>query len=458
MITLLLLGCHGESSPPKDRLTAEELRDPQSCAECHPDHVRQWSGSMHAYASEDPLFRAMEARGQRETGGGLDTFCVQCHAPLAVSLGLVRTGADLDDLDPALKGVTCAFCHQVDQVLGTHNNPLWLANDLVLRGGIEDPVDNDAHASAWSPHQDRDEPESSAMCGSCHDIVTGHGAHIERTYAEWQDSLFAKPAIGLNCGECHMRGRDGLAAEADGVVLREVHDHGMPAVDLALTDWPEKDAQREAVQEFLDDTIDAYLCVGPTSGDTTLAVVTLENVAGGHFFPSGATADRRAWVELTAWQGETVLWSSGRWPGDRALDTVTDAEDPDLWRIWSTLLDLDGEKTHFFWDAADIERGPLLPVQTTLDPTDPAWIQTHQAKSYLVTGGVPDRITMAVKLRSFPLELVDELVASGDLDPSYRDAIPTFTLGPTALEWTVDVPVNNGSLACVPQAPPGSAP
>lgn len=452
---LLLLACHGDVDPPTDRLTAEELRDPRACAECHPEHYRQWSGSMHAYAGDDPLFRALEARGQRETGGGLDTFCVQCHAPLATALGEVRTGADLDDAEPWMKGVTCAFCHQVEQVMGTHNNPLWLATDRVLRGPIDDPVDNDAHASAWSPLHDRDEPESSAMCGSCHDIVNGHGVHLERTYAEWQESLFAKPAIGLNCGECHMRGSDGLAAEAEGVVLREVHDHAMPAVDLALLDdWPEKEAQRAMVQESLDDTVNAFLCVGPTSGDTTLAVVTLENVAAGHAFPSGATFDRRVWVELTAWQGDAVLWSSGRWADDRALDTVTDAEDPDLWRIWSRMLDADGEKTHFMWDAVALDPGPLLPVQTTLDPADPAWVQTHRSKSYLMRGGTPDRVTMAVKLRSFPLELVDELVASGDLDPVYRERIPTFTLAPTVLEWTPAVPAGDQGLGCVPGEPP----
>jgi hypothetical protein len=39
---------------------------------------------MHAYAAEDPVFLAMNARGQRETQGALGAFCVNCHAPLAV--------------------------------------------------------------------------------------------------------------------------------------------------------------------------------------------------------------------------------------------------------------------------------------------------------------------------------------------------------------------------------------
>ena len=31
--------------------------------------------------------------------------------------------------------------------------------------------------------------------------------------------------------------------------------------------------------------------------------LTLENVTAGHGFPSGATPDRRAWIELTAYAG-----------------------------------------------------------------------------------------------------------------------------------------------------------
>jgi hypothetical protein len=71
-----------------------------------------------------------------------------------------------------------------------------------------------------------------------------------------------------------------------------------------------------------------------------------------------------------------------------------------------------------------------------------------------VRGGLPDRITAEVRVQPIGLEILDELVASGDLDPAVRDAMPTFTLAPTRLEWTPAVPINAGSLACVPQPPP----
>ena len=54
--------------------------DSRPCQECHPDHVREWSGSMHAYAMVDPVFRALVRVRQREFDGAQDPFCLQCHS------------------------------------------------------------------------------------------------------------------------------------------------------------------------------------------------------------------------------------------------------------------------------------------------------------------------------------------------------------------------------------------
>src|SRR5438309_1694353 len=109
--------------PPKPLLGEQDLLASGVCASCHPNHYREWSGSMHAYASDDPLFRALNKRMQRETGGALGSFCVQCHAPMAVKLGRTKDGLDLDTM-PTIKGVTCSFCHSVVGVDGAFNNPL----------------------------------------------------------------------------------------------------------------------------------------------------------------------------------------------------------------------------------------------------------------------------------------------------------------------------------------------
>ena len=137
------LACPTEPPPeeptPVKTLSIEELQDPKSCKACHQQHYEEWSASMHAYASEDPVFLAMNKRGQRETNGELGSFCVQCHAPMALRTGATTDGLNLETLPSHLQGVTCYFCHSVTGVEGTHNNPLTLADDGVMRGGITDP-------------------------------------------------------------------------------------------------------------------------------------------------------------------------------------------------------------------------------------------------------------------------------------------------------------------------------
>ena len=84
---------------------------------------------MHAYAAKDPVFVALNQRGQRETDGALGDACVQCHAPVALAAGLTTDGTNLADLPDHLGGVTCAWCHRVDAVTGDHNAALSVDAD-----------------------------------------------------------------------------------------------------------------------------------------------------------------------------------------------------------------------------------------------------------------------------------------------------------------------------------------
>jgi hypothetical protein len=57
-------------------LSPSEILDPKSCQSCHPEHYAEWRASVHAYASEDPVFRALNHLGQLETDGEFGDFCV----------------------------------------------------------------------------------------------------------------------------------------------------------------------------------------------------------------------------------------------------------------------------------------------------------------------------------------------------------------------------------------------
>ena len=441
-LSLTLLGCGSEPVvQPAAALDREALLDPTACAACHPNHYAEWSGSMHAYAADDPVFLAMNARGQRETGGALGSFCVKCHAPLAVRLGLTTDGSNLAELPQKLKGVTCFFCHSVDEVGGAHDAPLRLATDGVLRGEIADPLGDAAHASAYSPLHDRDRAASATLCGSCHDIVTPGGAHLERTFEEWQASVFAQPSKGLACGQCHMDGRDDVASSVAGSPPRRVHAHDFPGVDVALSPFARSAEQAALVQAQLDTrTLQAALCVKQVPGGAAIEVV-LDNVGAGHGFPSGATQDRRAWVEVRAWAGATLVYQSGVVPDD---EPVAGLADPDLWLVRDCIFDAAGKQVTTFWTTTSYESNQL-PAAVTSDASDPAFYRTHVAWTYprrpsgattAPTTAQPDRVTMRVRMRPIDHEVLGELVATGDLDPAVAARVRTFDLASTVLEWT----------------------
>ena len=448
-----LSGCNRDSDDGRGLIAGVEdrLLDPKTCEQCHPDHYREWLGSMHAYAAEDPIFLAMNARGQRETNGALGDFCIRCHAPLAVELGLTTDGLNLQEVPKHLQGVTCYFCHTVASVNGTHNNPLTLTLSSTMLGAIADPVDTDAHGSAYSPLLDSLTRESGDMCGACHDIVNPNGVHLERTYAEWLDSFMADedplsgaPApYGLRCASCHMGpAQMGPIADVPGVRAdRFKHPHKMVGVDVALTPWPDaaqaadlEGEQLEAIEFQRKSALCATVCVNPDPADATSTIIDvwLHNEFTAHSWPSGATQDRRAWLELQAFEGTDVVLQTGV-VADGQPVVETESDDPLLWQFRDRIFDAAGQEVHMFWEAVSNESA-LLPASAILSPDGDA--STWRSRRFRVTDSAVDRVNTALHLRPVGLDVIDSLIESGDLDPSFRSTIRTFDVRPTVLEWT----------------------
>jgi len=431
VLGVFVLACGDVSGGPQP-LDLSALQDPAACQSCHPDHFREWSGSMHAYAAQDPVFLAMNARGQRETHGALGTFCVNCHAPVAVREGLTTDGLNLASLPAAKKGVTCYFCHSAAAINGTHDNPLVLTNDGSLFGPFANPAPGAPHRSSRSPHFDDTSPASAAMCGACHDIVTPAGAPLERTFSEWQGTLFSVPPNGLSCQACHMAGRDGPASTVSSV-SRRLHSHTFAGLDLAIDQaFPERAAQEAHVQELLDTTLQSSLCLDTAS--RTFQVV-LENVGAGHGFPSGSSADRRAWVEVAARVGDTTIFSTGQ---QRGTELVA-GNDPDLWLMRDCLFDGAGAEKHMFWEAAAISTSEL-PGSVVMTLSDPSsFSRTHLARTFPAAGplpALPDAIELKVHVQPVGDDVIADLVASGDLAAGAVPSTRRFEIAGAALTWT----------------------
>jgi hypothetical protein len=449
-------GCGG--CGPKD--SVDTLQDPNTCMECHPKHFQQWSGSMHAYASDDPVFIAMNKRGQRDTGGALGTFCVKCHAPMALQLGLVTTANvaafDPNTLPPKARGITCYFCHNVDSVTDDHNNGLVLALDDTMRGGARNPVDSPAHNSLFDPEMSS-KTNKSAMCGSCHDVVTPAPASVplERTFTEWKTTVFAHDdptnMLPLTCSKCHMNPTKDVIADKPGlnVPVRDLgfHDHGFPAIDTALTAFPEIDAQKAGIDAILkpaiavkgpvprnpNDPQPGGICVEPVNGGRI--TVRIDTFGTGHMFPSGAAQDRRVWLEVTAYDvNNVVLFSSGVVPSGKDPEEIND---PNLAGFWDRTVRADGMPAHFFWDVVSPVDSRLLKPPVTLIPTDLNY--DHSTTAQFLVGALRpqiDHITTRMWILPIAYSVLDQLVMTGDLDAAIPSKITPLLIPGGTQKWT----------------------
>jgi hypothetical protein len=456
VLAIALAACGGGA---KDPIT--ELQDPNTCAQCHAQHYTQWSGSMHAYASDDPIFLAMNKRGQRDTQGQLGKFCLQCHAPMAVALGLVddSNAADFDptSLPPGARGITCYFCHDVAKVADDHNNGLVLAMDDTMRGGVKDPVDSPAHHVEYDPNMDS-YTNNSTMCGSCHDVVTPMGVPLETTYQEWQTSVFAfdDPKVRVTCSGCHMRSDPTTDVIASGPGLNvavksrpnSFHVHTLPAIDKALTDFPDPDEQAMDLQLFLDPSLviigplptgakpgsasPGGICLQPLGGGQL--TVRMDTVTVGHNYPSGAAQDRRVWLEVKAYDASNnIVFQSGVVPDGKDPE---DIDDPNLVAFWDHTKQADGSPAHFFWDVASTNP-VFLKEAVTNDSNSPLFDHSTTATFNVQTVySQIDHVEARIVTLPVAYSVLDLLVQSGDLDPTIASQQKTLQSFGATQKWT----------------------
>jgi hypothetical protein len=439
----VLSGCTGgggSGGADTTPMTREELLNPEKCKDCHPKHYEQWSSSMHAYASKDPVFRAMNKRGQREAQ--LGKFCVNCHAPMAVREGKTQDGLNLDQVPDQLQGVTCYFCHNAVSPGGDHNNMVVLANDTTMRAGVKDPVNPKVHVAAYSELHDRDKLQSSTLCGGCHDIVTpNHGVHLERTFEEYRGTFFADPQSPSpdTCQGCHMDGYEtGAIANVMGVKGgRQIHDHFWAGVDVPLTDFPHSEGYKAAVEECaLRNSIQFFDFIPDTNGLPGNYQIILETSAG-HNQPSGASQDRRMWLDIIGYdrKGNEIKEF-----GKLADGEVEPGPNSDAPQLNDRIFDAQGNEVHMFWEA---DKSAMYPdgYQSRSMPRPVSIALGSHSLSIPVQfgdGAFPSRVEVKLLVRPMGADVLQDLVGSGDLDAGLLAEVPTFTVYSATVTWDKD--------------------
>jgi hypothetical protein len=260
-----------------------------------------------------------------------------------------------------------------------------------------------------------------------------------------------------------------VIADYPGVGRRSRHRHDMPGVDVALTDFPNRDAQREAVQDFLDGSLRAEICVSTVEPQVQ---IVLDNFSVGHHWPSGASQDRRAWVEIGVYAGADVLYESGFAADD---EDVTALEPLGALVFRDRTFKADGTPAHMFWEVARVEPN-TIPGAVSVNPTHPDFYVTH-VYDVLPRGGNfrkrPDRVRMRVRLRPIGVDVLRELQNELPAELDVIGQMPVFTLSPAraasppwspdlTLEWNAtskrdtrfgfEGGFNNNSAECVSTA------
>ena len=181
----------------------------------------------------------------------------------------------------------------------------------------------------------------------------------------------------------------------------------------------------------------------------------LHNEGSGHSWPSGATPDRRAWLELIARDdADALIYSSGVVADD---EPIAELVDPDLWLFRDRVFDAEGNETHSFWLAASVESNLLHAAEHFGGEEPEPW----PSQTYLLDA-MPARVNTRVRLRPMGLEILAEEVASGDLDPAIVEQFQTFDVAPTVLEWTPETATPSEGMVdygtCVSSSPGCFAP
>jgi len=277
---------------------------------------------------------------------------------------------------------------------------------------------------------------------------------LERTFREWQSSVFAPehaltPSSMATCAACHMRGgAPRVIADVPGLALpaRTPHAHTFPAVDMSFPSVPStpdpaestalREEQRQQIQELLDNTLLLEICVELAPLNFSAVYLTIDNANAGHNWPSGASQDRRAWVEVTAYRKGQVLYTNAA-EGDREPP----ADDKEAWVFRDRIFNGDRE-VHMFWEATRLQE-PSGTIGVQLSRSDPRWFNAaHASRRFPATGtsyfqkppgedsSVPDRVTVKVRIRAMGDDVLSDLVQSGDLDANLVGEIPTFDLLP----------------------------
>lgn len=197
---------------------------PEACAECHKRAFEEWKSSYHSQALVTMLggFKKYieeteKARGRFPTKEEL-MGCLECHAPtlrfaseeLVQQVGHMVVEGKKEELKAF--NVECSYCHTV-QATGKPEKEVYY-------GPIENPVAA-THKSQYAPGMAKAD-----FCQSCHQsFYQPLQVYCSTVYDSWKKTSVSAEK---ECQYCHMKSKDGTAADLENAPKRVVHAHDFP--------------------------------------------------------------------------------------------------------------------------------------------------------------------------------------------------------------------------------------
>ena len=344
-LAVLYLGSKHFTHPPAAPLNEYDNRlekrthrrsDFRSAEQCRPCHTAIYDDWNRSYLSKSYTRAENEIELHRITLSlrGIETqevrFCLECHAPLALT-----SPEDLDILDPlSQEGVTCTVCHSVVE---THADPApanFVMDPLAGMGGPFDDARSPFHKTEQREFMKRDD---STLCGACHTSQWPRtGLSIDWTYKEWDEATAPRADDDKTCQDCHMPEVQGYAASLDGVEERTLRRHTFPGGHDP---------------EYVRTAAELEVTASPR-GQQTAVDVLVRNL-GGHNLPTGnpPAPELRLYVldgdDVVGFRSYRNSWYMGN--GMHTLDvTIADRPGPD-----TTLLPYEERQEEFLVDPSD---------------------------------------------------------------------------------------------------------
>jgi hypothetical protein len=243
---------------------ATKLKTPSSaevCGDCHRAIFEGWEKSAHAHAVDSRLFLDALTLAEQDFGNSARKSCLGCHSPIGVQTG------DLDLVKKvSWEGITCDYCHSIQDVTTTGGNPRANVEFTLVKSGPYEAATSPVHGTRYSAIH-----TSSVICVTCHEYSNPQGLSILTTYSEWKGTTYEKEHQG--CQSCHMYSVQGKVV--DPRVLKS-------DATLNLHEIPGGHSI-----EQLNRAIKAVLSA-QRDGDQVRVVLKLTNQGAGHYVPTGS--------------------------------------------------------------------------------------------------------------------------------------------------------------------------